>query len=815
MLYRMDELLLIELLTYLPEEDPLRSLQGAEGKTVGEFLAEIDRSRIEDGKDYAVLMNGLDWRNILMALDRKENILRARILETHVDQAYGAGGGFSAVLLDPAEGEAVVAFRGTGHHEWVDDFMGANQIDPLQQINALEWYKSAYERLGLSRYTVSVIGHSKGGTKAKYITVLNDTPARCLSFDGQGFSDEFMMHYRDRILKRQDLIENHNIDFDYINILMNDVGKNTYYVGFDYGRHGFAETHCPNTFFNFRENGEYTLRVNPNGQRPEMQILNQFINSMIRSGFSRKEQLETNRMVGMLVEKAFGIGAEHTVTEYINFLCDMVGDPQYRDNTAYCVAFIIKYARTTPEFLKSLKDIMHSFQADGVVKVLDLLEDLVNSRRFAAFISLGDFLIQHVNGVLTRQVQAYCRKKHRIELTEDQIRGVLQIVTMTRETLKTLEIHTDGSDLVLEEDTEEVKARPEEIRVVVLAGGLSNERNLSLKSGYRVSEILAEEGYPVILLDAFMGYGEQEESIPDAFADPRKYSLERSEIPEDIPDLWAIRKRRTDQSSSFFGPNVLQICKQADIVFIALHGAMGENGKVQAAFDLHGIDYTGCDYFSSALSSNKAVAKKILTDAGILVPKGFLACRGEEEPDPETRGMRYPLIVKPNNGGIGLGISVVSDREAYHKALQTAYRWENEILVEEYIAGREFAVGVLEGKALPVIEVLPLETGEDNTGMTLRGETARKCPAEIPERLAGELQRTAERVCRELGVKALGKVDFILRENGSFVCLECDSLPQLYEDSHVVLEAEAAGISFAQLCDRLMEMSIRTGAGRD
>ncbi len=816
MLYRMDELLLMELLTYLPGEVPFRTILGAEGRTVGEFLADIDREQIEDGKEYGVLMNGTDWKNVLMALDRKENILQARILETHLDQAFGAGGGISAVFLNPEEGETVVAFRGTGHHEWVDDFLGANQIDPLQQINALEWYKAAYERLGLARYTVSVIGHSKGGTKAKYIAVLNDTPARCLSFDGQGFSDEFMEHYRSRILKRQGIIENHNIDFDYINILMNDVGRSTYYVGFDYGKHGFAESHSPNTYFNFGENGEYTLRVNPNGQRPEMQILNQFFNSMIRSGVSRKEQLETNRMVGLLVEKAFGIGTDHTVAEYINFLCDIVGNPQYRDNMAYVVAFLIKYTRSNPDFMKSLKDIMHSFQADDVVKVLDMLEDLVGSRRFSAFISLGDFLIQHINGLLARQVQAYCRKKHRIELSEEQIRGVLQIVTLTRETLKTLEIHADGSDVVITEGTEEEPAaRPEEIRVVVLAGGLSNERNLSLKSGYRVSEILAEEGYPVILLDAFMGYGEQEVNIPDAFADPRKYSLEKRNIPTDIPDLWAVKKRRTDQSSAYFGPNVLQICKQADIVFIALHGAVGENGKVQAAFDLHGIDYTGCDHFSSALSSNKSVAKKLLWDAGIDVPKGFLACRGKEEPDPETRGLRYPLIVKPNNGGIGLGISVVSDRKAYHKALEAAYRWENEILVEEYVAGREFAVGVLEGKALPVIEVLPLETREENRGMTLRGETTRRCPAEIPEKLAGELQRAAERVCAELGVNALGKVDFILRENGSFVCLECDSLPQLYEDSHVVLEAEAAGISFAQLCDRLMEMSIRTGAGRN
>ena len=811
-LFTMDELLLVEMITYLPDDGPFCTVLHAEPQeTVAHFLARIDRAKIDDEGEYGVLMNGFDWKNVLMALDKKPDILALRIVESHLDKAYGAGGGISAVFVSDATGEAVVAFRGTGDNEWVDDFLGANQIDPLQQINALEWYKSAYERLGLSRYFVTVIGHSKGGTKAKYITILNDTPGRCLAFDGQGFSDEFVEHYRKEILKRQDVIENHNIDFDYINILMNDVGKSTYYVGYDYGKYGFIESHAPNTYFDFGENGDYTLRVNPNGMRPEMQILNQFFNSMIRSGVSQKEKLETCRMVGMLVEKGFGVGEDCTVGEFINYLCDLVGNPQYSDNMAFVLAFCIKYSQTNPDFLKGLKDIMYSFHMDEVVKILNMLEDMVLSRKIAMFISLSDFLIQHVNGMVVKQVKAFCSKRHNIDLTEEQIRGVLQVVCMTKETLKTLEIHSDGSDIVIREEPEDDTpfTLPEEFNVVVLAGGLSNERNLSLKSGYVVSGVLERKGYRVILLDAYMGYGEHEEYIPDAFADPKKYSLARRDIPDTIPDLWAVKKRRTDQSRSYFGPNVIQICRQADLVFIALHGAVGENGKVQAAFDLLGIDYTGCDYFSSALSSNKSVSKQLLAEAGVPVPAGLLARRGLEPEDPEAKGLKYPLIVKPNNGGIGLGISVANDRISYQKALQEAFRWESEILIEEYAAGREFAVGTIGGKALPVIEVLPLETREKGTGMSLRGETVRQCPADIPEDLTKKLQQTAEKVCDVLGVKGCGKVDFIVRDDGSFVCLECDSLPQLYDDAHLVLEAEAAGISFGDLCDRIMEMSLQ------
>ena len=812
MLYRMDELLLFELLTYLPDKFPFVSVLNADDRTVREYVYGIDVAKIEDDVVYNSCMNGFDWKNIIMAWEKNPAILDAYIVEPHLDTAYGGGGGISTVFINERTKEAVVAFRGTASNEWVDDFVGANQVDSLQQINAMEWYKSIYEKLHLEEYTVTVIGHSKGGNKAKYITILNDTPARCVSFDGQGFSDEFIEHYKKRILKRQDLIENHNIDFDYVNILMNDIGKKTYYIGYDYGRFGFAESHSPNTFFDFGKGGEYSMRVNPNGQRPEMQIMDQFINSMIRSGVSAKEQAETNKLLGILVEKAFAIGKENTVTEYVNLLCDLVGDPTYSDNTAYVLAFCIKYSRQNTEFLKALKSIMVNFKTEGAVKLIDMFEDLITSKKLSAIIDLSNFLITHVNGIVVKQVQNICKKKYGIDLTADQVRGVLQIVSMTKEMLKTLELDMDGSDVVVEadeDDEEEKSALPANMNIVVLAGGLSNERNLSLKSGYVVSKVLAEKGHNVILLDAYMGYDEQELLIPNAFEDPAKYSLEEQDIPDDIPDLWAVRKRRKDQSGAYFGPNVLQICRQADLVFIALHGASGENGKVQATFDLFNIEYTGCDYFSSAISSNKSVSKQLLEEAGIPVPKGFCAFKNEEVGDPEEFGLSYPVIVKPNNGGIGLGISVANDKASYLKALKEAFRWESEIIVEQYVAGREFAVGCVGGKALPVIEVLPLEAKNKEQGRLLSGELMNKCPADIPAGLAKKMQETAEQVTATLGVLANSKVDFILREDGSFVVLECDSLPQLYQDAHLVMEAKAAGISFGDLCDKLMELAMK------
>ena len=821
-MYRVDELLLIELLTYMPGTAPLISILDAEGMTVGEYLGQVDLNALDDEFTYSTQMNGFDFRNIIMAILKNPSVSESRILESHLDKAYGAGGGISIVVVNEKEEadesgkhEAVVAFRGTADREWTDDFEGAGQVDSLQQINALEWYKQAYDKNNLDKYFVTVIGHSKGGNKAKYITILNDTPDRCVSFDGQGFSDKFIDHYKKKIIARQGLISNHNIDYDYVNILMNDIGEKTYYIGYDYGKFGFSESHAPNTFFDFAENGEYSMRVNPNGQRPEMQIVDQFINSMIRSAVSEKESEETNRLVGMIVEKGFALSNGASLTDFIAFLCDMIGNPKYSDNVAYLLAYCILYSRKNPNLLESFRSIMTAFNASDILKVIDMVDDLISSRKLNALLGLTDFLVVHVNRPITKSIKNFVKKKYDVDLKPEQIGRILQIATLTRQMVKSLEINMDGSDITIEdavltEDELKEFVLPGNLNIVVLAGGLSNERNLSLKTGVTVAEILRNRGNNVILLDSFMGYSESEELLPDnVFDDTVKYSLDPGDIPNEIPDLWATRKRRKDQSNAYFGPNVLQICRQSDLIFIALHGAEGENGKVQAAFDLLGLDYTGCDYFSSAISSNKGAAKQLMRTMGVPVPDGYTIKKGSSIPDPTQHGLEFPVIVKPNNGGIGVGISIASDITAYEKAVKNAFRWDTEVLIEEYFMGREFAVCTVEGKALPVLEKLPLETADKEKGLTMSGETANKCPAEIPDELAKALQKAAEDAAFALGVNAYAKMDFIVAADmKSFVCLECDSLPQLYPDSHLVISAKAAGRSFGDLCDKIMEMSL-------
>ena len=808
--YRVDELLLFENLTYLDDIPPLSKVLGYVGKTVKDLIDEIDISLIDDEKDYASFMTGLNWKNMIEAIKRNDSIMEAKIIETHLDMAFGGGLGLSAIFLNERTNEAVVAYRGTAANEWTDDFLGANQIDSLQQINALEWYRAAYQKLHLEKYYITVTGHSKGGNKAKYITLLNNTINRCVSFDGQGFSDKFIDYYKKEIIERQKYIENHNIDFDFVNILMNDIGKTTFYLGFGYGAGGFAESHCPDTFFNFTDYGVYQMEVNPKGQRPEMQILKQFINSMIRSAKDDKERSGNNLLVGSLVEKAFSIGETISSADFITYLCDMVGNEKYVDNAAYCMAFAIKYSKQNPNFLNAIKDIMKHFNQEGIVNTINMLEDLLNSKKLGILLGLSNFLIVHVNKIVVKKIQSIAKKKYDVDLTKEQISKVLQVVSLMKSRLKTLEVNFNGegidlTELSVEDDNDKII---ENLNIVVLAGGMSIERNMSLYTGYMISNELKALGHNVILLDSYMGYSDEELQIDNAFSNPDKYSLDLNYISDELPDLWAVKKRRIYQSNSYFGPNVLKICEQSDLVFIALHGQDGENGKVQSTFDVLGIDYTGNDYSSSYKSANKMLTKNILLANNIPTPKAYTVYKDGELKDPKDLGLSYPLIVKPNTYGIGVGVSAVINYEEYKKATIEAFKWDDEVLVEEYVCGREFAVSTLNRVPLPVLEVLPLNTNDSKFGMTLSGVKAKRCPANIDTKLTDKLQEYALKASKLLGLNAYSKVDFIVKDNGDIYCIECESLPKLDKYSHFVSEVEEAGMTYSMLCKKILEMSL-------
>lgn len=347
------------------------------------------------------------------------------------------------------------------------------------------------------------------------------------------------------------------------------------------------------------------------------------------------------------------------------------------------------------------------------------------------------------------------------------------------------------------------------MKIVVLAGGLSTERDVSFKTGEMVTKALRENGHQVILLDVFMGYSDKEEDLTGIFDRAEAVSVKVAAIPETAPDLEKVKAQRKDQSDNFFGPNVIELCRMADIVFMALHGENGENGKIQAAFDLFGIRYTGTGYLGSALAMNKGMAKQLFLENGIPTPRGTSLKRGEDAAKIETCGIHFPCVVKPCSGGSSIGVSIVHDKAEYEQALKEAFRWENELVIEEYVKGREFSVGVIDFQALPIIEIAPVEGFYDYKNKYKAGSTVDTCPAELSEQITKEMQGYAEKVAEVLGLNTYSRTDFLLDAEDHIFCLEANTLPGMTPTSLLPQEAKVTGVDFNQLCEKLIESSMR------
>lgn len=347
------------------------------------------------------------------------------------------------------------------------------------------------------------------------------------------------------------------------------------------------------------------------------------------------------------------------------------------------------------------------------------------------------------------------------------------------------------------------------MKIVVLAGGLSTERDVSFKTGEMVTKALRENGHQVILLDVFMGYSDKEEDLTEIFDRAEAVSVKVAAIPETAPDLEKVKAQRKDQSDNFFGPNVIELCRMADIVFMALHGENGENGKIQAAFDLFGIRYTGTGYLGSALAMNKGMAKQLFLENGIPTPRGTSLKRGEDAAKIENCGIHFPCVVKPCSGGSSIGVSIVHDKAEYEQALKEAFRWENELVIEEYVKGREFSVGVIDFQALPIIEIAPVEGFYDYKNKYKAGSTVETCPAELSEQITKEMQGYAEKVAEVLGLNTYSRTDFLLDAEDHIFCLEANTLPGMTPTSLLPQEAKVTGVDFNQLCEKLIESSMR------
>lgn len=336
------------------------------------------------------------------------------------------------------------------------------------------------------------------------------------------------------------------------------------------------------------------------------------------------------------------------------------------------------------------------------------------------------------------------------------------------------------------------------MKIAVVCGGLSNERDVSITSGTCVARALREKGHKVVLVDLYYGYSGSYDDPAELFE--REQEDVAYSVKEETPD---IEKILAQGDGSRIGKNVLEICKAADISFLALHGEDGENGKLQATMDMHGIKYTGSGYLGSAIAMNKEVTKIMLRSSGIPVPEGVVLSKGE------YAEVGFPCVVKPCSGGSSVGTSMVGSKSEYAAALELAFKYEDHVLVERFIKGRELTVGVMGGKAMPVIEIIPKAGWYDYKNKYQAGLTEEICPAPISAEDTERIQRLAERVHTALMIDVYCRADFLMdNDSGELYCLEANTLPGMTPTSLIPQMGREQGLDFGEVCEKIIKLSM-------
>ena len=344
------------------------------------------------------------------------------------------------------------------------------------------------------------------------------------------------------------------------------------------------------------------------------------------------------------------------------------------------------------------------------------------------------------------------------------------------------------------------------MKIVVLAGGLSPERQVSLVSGENICRALRASGHRAVLVDMFLGL---DAAPTPALFDAPDGPCGRAEICAEAPDLAAVRASRRDQSPSLFGPGVLALCALADAVFLGLHGECGEDGRVQAAFDLLGIPYTGSGHLGSGMAMNKAVTKQVMEQAGIpTLPWRELTYREEDIPR-LAKELPLPAAVKAINGGSSLGLALPDTREELEAALREMLDYGGHVVVEKKIRGRDLTVGVLGEEYLPAVEMIS-QNGSyfDYAAKYQTGQSLEICPAPIPPDQQKTIGELALKLHRALGLRAYSRTDFLLDEEGRAWCLEINTLPGMTPGSLLPKEAAAIGMSYPELCQKILDLSL-------
>ncbi|MCU0634506.1 MAG: D-alanine--D-alanine ligase [Gemmatimonadaceae bacterium] len=339
------------------------------------------------------------------------------------------------------------------------------------------------------------------------------------------------------------------------------------------------------------------------------------------------------------------------------------------------------------------------------------------------------------------------------------------------------------------------------MRITVLLGGVSAERDVSLSSGVRIAAALRTRGHEVTCLDPAHGV------LPMAREDELR-SGGVGVAPPSLEQLAALR--RASLSPELAGMPAL---READCVFLALHGGQGEDGTVQALLELVGVPYTGSGPLGSAIAMDKELSKILFRAAGVQTADWLMArADGGTTAAEVARAVGWPAIVKPSKQGSTVGLSVVRSGDELPAAVAEAFRYDDEVMIERFVPGRELTVGIVGGEALPVVEIIPKKGLYDYEAKYTPGMTE-EYPVDLGPALTTRLSSQAVAAFRALKLSGYARADFRLDPQGEPWCLEVNTLPGMTPTSLLPIAAKAAGMDFADLCERIVGLATgRTSA---
>ncbi len=328
------------------------------------------------------------------------------------------------------------------------------------------------------------------------------------------------------------------------------------------------------------------------------------------------------------------------------------------------------------------------------------------------------------------------------------------------------------------------------LKITVLMGGASSERDVSFASGTRVAAALRARGHAVTAFDPVgkvLSVEEEKGYLSGAVkkAPPTPEFLATLKIPGSLGDHPAVR--------------------DADVVFLGLHGGQGEDGTVQALLDLAGIRYTGSGHLASALAMDKELSKLLFRAAGVRTADWLMAPATEAE---IVSALGLPVVVKPSKQGSTVGLSVVKRREDLAAAIELAYKHDDEVMIEAFIPGRELTVGILGDEPLAVGEIIPKHEIYDYECKYTAGMAVEEFPAKLDRADTAAVQQQALAAFRSLKLSGYARIDFRMSPEGHFYCLEANTLPGMTETSLIPQSADACGISFAELCERVVRLAL-------